>query len=137
MKTTLEVRASVEEWDGLRENLAGILAGAGVPADVVDDMILVSEEIFVNEVTHGGCAPDGPPVKIGIEFEGGLLTLRFEDEGVPFDPLSRPEPDLDAPPEDREIGGLGIYLVGELTDRISYERRDDRNILHVERRCSP
>jgi serine/threonine-protein kinase RsbW len=136
LKTTLDIRAAVEEWDGLRERLSEILTGAGVPAEVVEEMILVSEEIFVNEVTHGGCGPDGPPVTVGIEVEGGLLTLRFEDEGVAFDPLGRPEPDLDAPPEDREIGGLGIYLVGELADRISYERREGRNILHVERRFS-
>ena len=79
MKTTLEIRASAEEWDGLRDRLSEILTGAGVPAEVVEEMILVSEEVFVNEVTHGGCGPDGPPVKIGIEVEGELLRLRFED----------------------------------------------------------
>jgi anti-sigma regulatory factor (Ser/Thr protein kinase) len=136
MKKTLTIPACPTEWNGLRESLAALLAGAGVPEDVVDDMILVSEEIFINEVTHGGCGPDGPPVLVHVGVENDLLTLRFEDEGCAFDPLSLPEPDLDAPPDERPIGGLGVYLVGELTDRFSYEREGDRNILHLERRLS-
>ena len=62
--------------------------------------------------------------------------MRFRDDGVEFDPLSRADPDLDAPTEERGIGGLGIHLVKTLTDEASWRRDGDANILTVRKRVS-
>lgn len=133
MKTLLTVPARIEEWSVVRLKLLGLLLDGGVPREVVDDMILVSEEVFVNAATHGGSGDD-PRMEIHVEVENGLLTLRFEDEGRAFDPLSHPAPDLDPLDGERSIGGLGVYLVQQLTDRMTYERVRDRNQLTLERR---
>lgn len=93
---------------------------------------VAAEEIFVNIVNyaygdgHGKVAISGkklanPP---GVE-------LVFVDEGVPFNPLLSDSPDFDIDPDEREIGGLGIYMVKQAVDDIGYEYRDGKNILTI------
>ena len=64
-----------------------------------------------------------------MELVGIRLTMTIADDGVPFDPLGAEAPDVDAPLEEREIGGLGIHLVRNLVDDASYHRRIDRNVM--------
>ena len=61
------------------------------------------------------------------------LTIELRDAGVPFNPLELPEPDTAAKAEDREIGGLGIYLCKKLMDHISYRYEDGNNILTMKK----
>ena len=57
------------------------------------------------------------------------IIFEFKYEGVEYNPLEKPYPDIDMPPEERPIGGLGIYMVKKMSDEISYERRENKNIL--------
>ena len=57
------------------------------------------------------------------------ITFEFKDEGTEYNPLEKPDPDINLPPEERQIGGLGIFMVKEMTDEISYKREDGKNIL--------
>jgi serine/threonine-protein kinase RsbW len=64
----------------------------------------------------------------------GALELLFEDTGRPFDPLSHAEelpPDLDAPPDERSVGGLGIHIVATLARGARYSREEGCNRLHL------
>ena len=71
-----------------------------------------------------------------IEAILGRETLRFiiSDSGKPFDPTAAPEADVTLGVEDRPIGGLGIYLVRNIMDVVSYERTDGKNILSMTKR---
>ncbi len=62
-----------------------------------------------------------------------VVRLTISDDGLPWNPLQQAVPDLAAAPEQRQIGGLGIFLVKSLMDDVNYEFRDGRNVLHV--RC--
>ena len=53
----------------------------------------------------------------------------LKDTGMPFDPTKMADPDIQAKAEDRSIGGLGIYMIKQSTDSVSYERKDDMNVL--------
>ena len=64
-----------------------------------------------------------------MELAGKRLTVTITDDGVPFNPLSKKAPDIDAPLEDREIGGLGIHLVRNLIDDVTYNRRIGKNVM--------
>mgnify|MGYP003444340506 CR=1 FL=1 len=64
------------------------------------------------------------------------LALAFRDDGAAFDPLARADPDLDAGIDERPIGGLGIFLVRELAESVSYERIGRDNVLRVHLRAS-
>ena len=68
-------------------------------------------------------------IEVKMESTGKRLTVTIADDGVPFNPLSAGAPDIDAPLEEREIGGLGIHLVRNLMDDVSYHRRIDRNVM--------
>lgn len=75
-----------------------------------------------------------PEVVISLTLDDGSVVLCVEDDGPAFDPLAAPEPDLDAPLEDRPVGGLGIHLLREMMDTLDYVRRDDRNRLILRKR---
>lgn len=91
---------------------------------------LAVEELFVNIACHA--YPDGGgEVEISCGLEGCDFVMTFADEGAPFDPTAYPKPDLEAPVAERPIGGLGIYLVSQYMDSMSYQREDGRNLLTV------
>jgi len=91
---------------------------------------LVVDEIATNAVEHA--YPDGEeqPIELRIRLDPERrLVIQLEDGGVAFNPLEQQPAALDAPIEEREIGGLGIHLVREKVDRMEYERRGDTNCL--------
>jgi len=97
------------------------------------DLLLVFEEVLVNVVEHayGGRAGS---VEIRVGCETNQLQIVFVDQGMSFDPLSQDTPDLDAPIEERPIGGLGVHLVKTLCDEVEYRREEESNILTVRKR---
>lgn len=91
---------------------------------------LALDEVFMNVVMHGTTL-DGPPreVSLSLRHEGVTVTMVMEDDGPAFDPLSLAAPDIDAPIEEREIGGLGVFLIRELMDDVSYAHTGTHNQL--------
>jgi anti-sigma regulatory factor (Ser/Thr protein kinase) len=97
---------------------------------------MILEEILINIVIHGYKVEDeNNIIKIESIFEKNPLKIiiKFIDKGIPFNPLSLKDPDITLDSDDREIGGLGIFLVKENVDNISYEFKDNQNILTVEK----
>lgn len=92
---------------------------------------LVLEELVVNVVNYAyGEGGDGP-LDITVENRDDAIVVTLTDKGVPFNPLEQEAPETDLPPEDRPIGGLGIFLVREMMDNVSYRYEAGRNILTV------
>ena len=98
---------------------------------------LVAEEIVTNVAR---CAwPEGHAGRFRVELdtapgEGGLrVRMTTIDDGTPFDPTAQAMPDIDAGVDDRPIGGLGMFLVKEMTDAQSYAREGGENRFSVER----
>ena len=88
------------------------------------------EEVFVN-VAHYAY-PDGEgEMELGIGFDEASreVTFRITDKGVPFDPLQKPDPDITLSAEEREIGGLGIFIAKQTMDSLSYAYENGENIL--------
>lgn len=98
---------------------------------------LAVEEIFVN-IAHYAYKNSVGSAEIccGIssETDGRTLTLIFKDSGVPFNPLEQKDPDITLPAEEREIGGLGIFLTKKFMDSVDYIRDDCRNILTLRKK---
>lgn len=94
---------------------------------------VVIDEIFHNIVSYA-YQQDGGDVTIQIEnTESCRIVLTFKDMGVPFDPLKSEDPDITLDAQQREIGGLGIYMVKKMMDNVSYEYCDGQNILVLEK----
>ena len=106
------------------------------------DRCLADEErarlLVINVVAHGYKGEfEAESVAVALDWRRGRLTINFVDNGPPFDPLAHSAPDLDAPAEQRPIGGLGIAIVRALVDRARYCRQGHHNHLHLVRRLEP
>ncbi|WP_136661312.1 ATP-binding protein [Nitratireductor sp. XY-223] len=122
-----------------RENLAEIIAWVEAFCKTHESVrmhenhiLIVAEELFLNEVSYGGArgGSNGLLFRLLPQPEGAALIM--EADGPPFNPIGDvPEPDVDAPLNDRPIGGLGLMLVRKMMDGAEYKRVDGRNILTV------
>ena len=93
-------------------------------------LCIAIEEVFVN-VAHYAYGDGEGSVTLGIGFDkdNRTLTFRMTDSGVPFDPLKKPDPDITLSAEEREIGGLGIFITKKTMDSLSYAYENGENIL--------
>ncbi|HET7597031.1 MAG TPA: ATP-binding protein [Burkholderiales bacterium] len=119
---------------GVRERLAGIVAAHGVPRAVAAHMNIALDEALSNIIKHG--YPDGGvhEIRLRLAVSEGMLIAEIEDDGVPFDPLNAPAPDIDAPLEQRPVGGLGVHFMRELMDEVAYTRTAGHNSLVLKKR---
>ena len=88
------------------------------------------EEVFVN-VAHYAYGEGEGDMTLGIGFneENRAITFRMTDKGIPFDPLQKPDPDITLSAEDRDIGGLGIFITKKTMDSVVYAYENGENIL--------
>ena len=88
------------------------------------------EEVFVN-VAHYAYKDGDGDMTLGISFDeqSRAITFQMTDKGVPFDPLKKPDPDITLSAEDREIGGLGIFIAKKTMDSLSYSYENGENVL--------
>ena len=119
--------------EDLNASLEAVLARHCVTRGVRDDVRLIVEELASNAIEHGGTdIPVGQhELSVDIGIEGDRLSLQFSDDGAPFDPTDATAPDLDADIDDRPICGLGLHLIKQLAEEISYRRDGGFNLLKV------
>ena len=92
------------------------------------------DELFGN-IAHYAYNPEIGPATVRVEVQQDPLAVvvSFIDNGIPYDPLAKEDPDVALCAEDREIGGLGIYMVKKSMDEITYEYKDGQNILRIKK----
>jgi anti-sigma regulatory factor (Ser/Thr protein kinase) len=100
-----------------------------VPPGVRRSMSVALDELLANAVSHGLAGREAGEVTVEAGVDEERVTLTLTDDGPPFDPFAQEAPDTTLPVEDRPIGGLGLHLVPRLVDEVSYERRDDCNVV--------
>lgn len=127
----LRLPARIASLDHFREFVDQSARAARAGPEVLLKIELVLEELLVNHVSHAYGSDEGNS-EVACFCRPGCFCLELVDEGPPFDPLQQaPQPDLTLAPEERPIGGLGIYMVRSLADEIHYRREADRNVLTV------
>ena len=97
---------------------------------------LALEEIFMNIVMHGSRPGIAPRVEVSLQRDAECVTMTVADDGPQFDPLSLPPPDVTASLADRRVGGLGVFLVRNMMDSVSYARVAGRNQLRMRKRLA-
>ena len=98
----------------------------------------VALEEHLTYVLSYGYEPGVPHnVIIGLKVADGCLCVDVEDDGKPFDPLARPPVDTSLPLEDKPVGGLGVHLMRQFMDELSYARESGKNVLRMRKRITP
>lgn len=130
----LKLDAAIENLPEVTEFVTASLEEIDCPFKIVMQIELVIEEIFMNVASYA-YAPDKGLVTVQKSFdeEPRALNLIFIDSGKPYNPLEHKDPDTSLGVDEREIGGLGIFLIKKNVDSISYERRDGQNILSIKK----
>lgn len=131
MRAQFEVENRHSEYEPARNRIVGLFQSASLTEDKISELELVLEEVLVNIISYAYAEEGAGVISVSAAVDDESVTLEFRDSGVAFNPLERAEPDLDADIDDRPIGGLGIFLVKELSSSVVYERRGDENVLTV------
>jgi len=131
---TLRLQAKVEEIERLNRQVRQFGDLHEVPSRTLYAVNLAIDELVTNAILHGFEDAAGQELIVRLEASGGELIASVIDSGKEFNPTTAPLPDLHAPLEDRELGGLGIHLVRSLMDHVEWQRTDGRNVLTVRKR---
>lgn len=131
----LHVEALTENLEQVLNFVEAELEGLDCPMKIQTQIDIAVEEIYVN-IAHYAYQPGTGQVTvcIGTEEESGIVVIRFIDSGIPFNPLEKKDPDVTLAAEERNIGGLGIYMVKKSMDDVSYEYKDGQNVLTIKKR---
>jgi serine/threonine-protein kinase RsbW len=129
----LTIRSDLDEIPRVSAALEDLMTARGFDAEEILDTQLAVEEAITNIILHGYGESSG---EIGIRnrVTPHSAEVLIEDDAPPFDPLSLPDPDLAGDVEDRKIGGLGVFLIRQVMDGITYRRENGKNILVLEKR---
>lgn len=125
----LPIKNELSELEGFNASLAEFLESHRVPYRATYAVNLVIDELVTNVMRYAYVDTDTHLIDIELAIEGGQVILRIVDDGRPFDPRTGPSLDLHA--EDREVGGLGLILVLDMVDVLTYERVEEKNCVEV------
>jgi anti-sigma regulatory factor (Ser/Thr protein kinase) len=114
-----EVNAAFAEFAEAHELAATVRRSVNVALD----------ELLANVLSHGGTGRDPCSVTVEVKLDQECVTVILTDDGTPFDPFGRDAPDTTLSVEARPVGGLGIHLVRQLMDQVSYQRREGHNVV--------
>jgi anti-sigma regulatory factor (Ser/Thr protein kinase) len=126
----LRVRADLAEVGRLRAFLRDCLQGLEVGDEMAMKLELSLHEIFVNIAMYAYPREKGE-MSVRIWSKDGTLRMEFRDKGIPFDPIAREAPDIEAKVRRGARGGYGIFLFKTLMDGYAYEREGEENVLDV------
>ena len=133
-RSELEIEAVTENLPEVQAFVEEHLEAADCPMKAQMQIGVAVEEIFVN-IANYAYAPEKGTATVRVEFseEPVTVTITFVDHGVPYDPLAKQDPDVKLSAEEREIGGLGIFMTKKMMDDVSYCYRDGHNILTLKK----
>jgi serine/threonine-protein kinase RsbW len=137
MSDVLWVRGVEAELPRLIEFAENFACRCGLPDPERARLLVVLEELFTNAVRYGypDAASDGR-IEVALAAKRGRIQIDFSDDGAPFDPLAERSPELDRPPAERPLGGLGLHIMRSLVDEARYRRDGGRNRLTLVRRLA-
>jgi anti-sigma regulatory factor (Ser/Thr protein kinase) len=124
----MTIESDSTEIPAVSASLEEVMDAHGFSTDNILDTQLAVEEAITNIINHGYKNAIGEII-ISCRINLYLAEIRIRDNAPRFDPLSLPEPKLDDTIEDRKIGGLGVFLIRQVMDEISYRYENGQNIL--------
>lgn len=130
----LTIDATVENITQVTDFVDEQLEELNCPMKAQMQINVAIDELFGN-IAHYAYNPEvgAATVRVEVTQDPLAVTITFIDNGVQYDPLAKEDPDITLSAEEREIGGLGIYMVKKSMDEIAYEYKDGQNILTIKK----
>ena len=130
---SFELENDLSQLEILRQHLIKLGHTVGLTEAFITDVNVCLDELFTNTVSYGYTDDKKHFIRFEIQTDEKAQTIRIEDEGVPFNPLLKKDPEPPNDLLDARIGGLGIHIVKKLMDDISYERVGGKNVLTIKK----
>ena len=131
----LTIAATVENFDTVTDFVNEQLEAYDCPMKAQMQIDIAIDELFGN-IAHYAYNPETGDATVRVEVveDPMAVVITFIDKGIPYDPLKQADPNTSLSAEDREIGGLGIFMVKKTMDDITYEYKDGQNILKIKKK---
>jgi serine/threonine-protein kinase RsbW len=129
LNKTLSLSASLDNLEFFLAHVRSFVASCGVDAKVLYPVELSLEEVLVNVINYAYPNEEKGNIEVSCSWDSQQgLAIQIVDYGIAFDPLEKPDPDTGLSLDEREIGGLGIFLTKKMMDKVTYERSQGKNI---------
>ena len=125
----LSLVADIKEIAQVQQAIEQFSAKTNTAAGIAQKMSIILDELLNNTISYGFEDPRGHEIHVAIEVDDDHVTMRVSDDGIPFNPFTHIDPDTSLSAEERDIGGLGVMLVKQLTNSQTYQRLSDRNVV--------
>ena len=128
----LTITTTVENIEVVTDFVNEQLEAFDCPMKAQIQIDIAIDELFGN-IAHYAYNPEvgDATVRVEVVEDPLAVVITFIDKGVPYDPLAKADPDITLSAEDREVGGLGIFMVKKSMDEITYEYKDGQNVLKI------
>jgi anti-sigma regulatory factor (Ser/Thr protein kinase) len=133
-QTTLILKNNVSELERVLSFVSDLCVRNSIPPETEYDLNLAMDEIITNVAKHAYPGGGEHQFTLQIAMSNEEFVARVEDDGMEFNPLEHPTPDLDAPLEERKEGGLGIFLIRQLMTSVEYQRVAGKNIITLRKK---
>ena len=131
---SLTLEATVENLNKVLAMVDGEIEDLNCSMKTKMQIDVAVEELFVNIASYAYAPGTGTAtVRLAFENEPRGVTITLIDRGTPYDPLAKPDPDVTLSAEERQIGGLGIFMVKRSMDGLRYEYRNGQNMLELKK----
>jgi serine/threonine-protein kinase RsbW len=134
MKKEIKIKNQVGELEHVNQFIEEIGEELGLDMELQMNLNLVMEEMVSNVIFYA--YPEGADADIELmaESNGKELTFVLSDQGREFDPTAKEDNDLDINPAERELGGMGIYIVKNIMNKVTYQRLEGKNLLTMKKK---
>ena len=128
----LEIRNNISEVDRICTSIQEFCTTHSISDSKCYDVTVIIDELATNIINYAYTDGQEHVFIFSIELKPDQkIYMQLIDDGVPFDPIKKSDPDTDLSLEDRPIGGLGIFFAKQLSESITYNRDDDKNMLTI------
>ena len=134
MEKSIILANDISEISRLYEFIEELGSYFSLSPDIVFNLNLVLEEAVVNIINYAYPKEDHESIYLSAKMHEGSIVLVLTDTGKEFDPTAVPEADVTLSADDRQIGGLGIFLIRQIMNEVKYERIEGKNVLTLEKK---